>query len=193
MYSDIELKFLSEKAFENAEDLIDDARILLAKNKLARSYVLAHLACEELAKLPLIYSIRLELSIGTEIDWKSINRRLSSHEEKLKSIAFFDYLNNIGLVENSQSESQYKAQLNFVKKFNLIKNVGLYAGKLEGKVIAPSQAFSRELVESMLNLAVGRLNCFKQVWPQTISGEITSKHREAYDTISKIYNELQNS
>lgn len=193
MYSEAELKTLCKKAFENAEDLIDDAGILLAKGKYARAYVLAHLACEELAKLPLIYSVRLELSVGTEIDWKSINKRLNSHEEKLKSMAFFDYLNNRGLVGDSESESQYRAQLNFVRQFNEIKNVGLYAGKLEGKVIAPHEAFGKELTKSMLNLAVGRVNCFKKVWPETINGEITSKHRKAYEVVSKLYEELQNA
>ena len=42
----------------NAEDLLDEARLLLSFKKAARSYVLSHLACEETYKATILYVIQ---------------------------------------------------------------------------------------------------------------------------------------
>ncbi|WP_373951420.1 AbiV family abortive infection protein [Vibrio pomeroyi] len=52
---------MSKKAYDNACELVEDAKILLSNSRYPRAYVLAHLATEEIAKLPIIFGVRVRL------------------------------------------------------------------------------------------------------------------------------------
>ncbi|HDI3164402.1 TPA: AbiV family abortive infection protein [Vibrio cholerae] len=175
MYSDNELKQLSEMAYQNACELLEESLILFNASRFPRAYVLAHLASEEIAKIPMIYGTRVRLKGKEKIDWKHFNKRLTGHQSKLRSIAQFDYMNDeLDLIRNRDLK-RYETQLDFVKKFDLIKNMGLYSGYHENTVFKPSDQFTLEIVKSMINLTEGRLKCLKSNWQGMISGEVTDQ------------------
>ncbi len=77
--------------YDNAVELTDDATLLLERKRFARAYFLAHVASEELAKVPLLlttaYAVEVE---GAEVDWKLLRGRLSDHPQKLEALAYLD-------------------------------------------------------------------------------------------------------
>jgi hypothetical protein len=56
----------------------------------ARAYFLAHIACEELGKLPILAHLAVALKLGNAVDWKRVDRQLRSHDEKIKRVLFMD-------------------------------------------------------------------------------------------------------
>lgn len=193
MHSDNELRQLSEKAFQNACDLFDESLLLFKGKHFPRAYVLAHLASEELAKVPIIYDARVRLKGKEEIDWRHFKKRITGHQAKLQSIVLFDYMNDdVDLIRNTGVE-RYNKQLDFIKKYDLLKNMGLYSGYHENTVFKPSELFDSELTESMINLTKGRLESLNTRWLDMISGEVTEKGYIAHKVISDILNEAKNS
>ena len=193
MHSETELRKLSEKAFQNACELLDESLLLFKGKYFPRAYLLAHLASEELAKLPIIYGTRVRMKGKEEIDWRHFKKRLTGHQAKLRSIALFDYMNDeFDLIGNTDVE-RYNNQLGFIKKYDLLKNMGLYSGYHENTVFKPSEQFDSELAESMINLTKGRLECLKTRWLDMISGEVTEKGYKAHKVIIDILNEAESS
>ena len=86
-----EIDLAREKVFENAQALVEDAEILFSNHRYARAYALAHLACEELAKLPMLVTAGLELACGRRVDWKKLDKRFRSHSEKWHNLHIVDY------------------------------------------------------------------------------------------------------
>src|SRR5438094_4326761 len=82
------------KVRENAHELLDEAELLLSNEKYARAYALAHLASEEMAKLPMLVSTAMNLLRGVEVDWKKFTSRFQKHETKIQGILIGDYLND---------------------------------------------------------------------------------------------------
>ncbi|OOF34092.1 AbiV family abortive infection protein [Salinivibrio costicola] len=180
MYADNELNQLSEMAYQNACELLEESLILFNASRFPRAYVLAHLASEEIAKIPMIYGTRVRLKGDEKIDWKHFNKRLTGHQSKLRSLAQFDYINDeLDLIRNRDLK-RYETQLDFVKKFDLIKNMGLYSGYHENTVFKPSDQFTLESAKSMINLTEGRLKCLKSNWQGMISGEVTDQNYEVH-------------
>ncbi|GGY58519.1 hypothetical protein GCM10011297_33970 [Bacterioplanes sanyensis] len=191
MHSDNELRQLSEKAFQNACELLDESLLLFNGKHFPRAYVLAHLASEELAKVPIIFGTRVQLKGKEKIDWRHFKKRLTGHQAKLRSIALFDYMNDeVDLIRNTDV-GRYENQLEFIKKYDLLKNIGLYSGYYENTVFKPSEQFDSELAESMINLTKGRLECLKTRWLDMISGEITENGYKTHKVISDILNEAE--
>ena len=193
MYSDHELKSLSEKAFQNACELIDESLLLFRDDHFSRAYVLAHLASEEIAKIPIIYGTRVRLIGKEEIDWRHFKKRLTGHHAKLRSIALFDYMTDeVDLIRNKDVE-RYNSQLNLIKKQDQLKNMGLYSGYHENTAFKPSDKFESKIAESMIDLTKGRLKWLKSKWPGMIAGKVTDNGFNAYKIISDVLNEAENS
>ncbi|EKF9566616.1 AbiV family abortive infection protein [Vibrio cholerae] len=172
MYSDKQLREMSKKAYDNACELIEDAKILLSNSRYPRAYVLAHLATEEIAKLPIIFGVRVRLKNKDNIDWKHFKSRLNGHQSKLKSIALFDYMNDhVDLINNTDLDL-YKRQLSHVKKYDDLKNIGLYSGIYENQVYKPSEQINPALAKAMLQLSLGRLRCLESRWSGMIDSEV---------------------
>src|SRR5260370_31971773 len=81
---------------ENAEELIEEADILLKHNKCARAFTLAHLAIEELIKFNLILPVASELARGHSINWRDIDNRLRDHRRKIGGAILIDFLRKSG-------------------------------------------------------------------------------------------------
>ena len=54
-------------AYENAEELLQESRLLYENKRYARCYTLAQFAHEELAKLPIIYQEATRSFLGNHI------------------------------------------------------------------------------------------------------------------------------
>lgn len=135
--------------FENAQELIEEAEILLANKKSTRAYTLSHIASEELSKLPIIFRIATDVHFGVKIDWKKENKNLRDHEGKLRRKFMQQYMlkNPLFINQINLNYIQDKAKI-----YNTLKNNSLYAGIHESEFCKPSQIITFEIAE--LNIAV---------------------------------------
>lgn len=78
---DIEVIF--NKVNLNACQLLDDAELLFHHNKYARAYLCAHIAFEEFGKLPMLYSVALDIHFGKKVNWKKLNKYIRDHHTKI--------------------------------------------------------------------------------------------------------------
>jgi len=80
-----ELYGLRLRIFENAGSLCREAQLLLDHGYYARAYLLAHLAVEELGKIPIVASVIRAIRDGTVVDWKATQERFRNHQSKVYS------------------------------------------------------------------------------------------------------------
>ncbi|PGC53827.1 AbiV family abortive infection protein [Bacillus pseudomycoides] len=91
---DIEKIFLN--IYENACELVDDAELLYNHQKYARAYLCAHIAFEEFGKLPMLYTVALNVYNGIKTDWKQLNKRIRDHKRKIsQSYGTVMFLDNV--------------------------------------------------------------------------------------------------
>lgn len=74
-----EIEALRALVLQNAGELLAEAELLFQHKRFARTYTLAHLSSEELAKLPLLASVGVSLVNGGTINWKKLDKKLRSH------------------------------------------------------------------------------------------------------------------
>ena len=67
---------------ENSRELVQEAELQLSTRKHARAYALARLACEEMAKIPMVVRAATDSLRGRKADWAKVDRRLHNHSEK---------------------------------------------------------------------------------------------------------------
>lgn len=79
----IELEKFFIKIYENACELIEEAEILYSHQKYARSYLCAHTALEELAKLPILKNTATKVFNKQKVDWNLVNKRINRHDSKI--------------------------------------------------------------------------------------------------------------
>jgi AbiV family abortive infection protein len=72
-------------AFQNAKDLVEDARVLRRARRYARVYALSHMAEEELSKTALLLGVAWEVVDGREVQWPAFWRALRHHDAKLEA------------------------------------------------------------------------------------------------------------
>jgi AbiV family abortive infection protein len=149
------------KILSNAEELIEEAEILFAHKKYPRAFALAHLACEELAKLPMLNTAVLNLLIGEKNDWREINRRLVSHTEKLRMSEGMDYMWD-EVHPGDSDVHQYEKGLRAIPEFNSFKNGSLYSGFFHHAFVQPSELIEESLSENMVRLANSRLIRYRE-------------------------------
>jgi len=80
-----DIKKIYTKIYENACELIDEAELLLEHQKYARAYLCAHISIEEFGKLPMLYTVAINVHNGDKVDWKALSKRLRDHKEKTSS------------------------------------------------------------------------------------------------------------
>lgn len=150
------------KILENAGELINDAEILLKKKKHARSYYLAHLACEEMAKIPMLIGAAVDLLSGRKLDWSELDRRLHSHTEKIMGILVIDYFTDRNIDKDPDIE-KLKKDLEKTKSFKKLKERSLYTGLVSGSFKKPSEVIRPQLAANLLRLARERLEFFESL------------------------------
>jgi AbiV family abortive infection protein len=146
----------------NAKELVDEANLLFSHGAFARCYALAHLACEELAKLPMIFRAGMELRRGRDVDWVKLWKRMRDHSEKLDMIALFDYCFFDEITIDNSDVERYEARKRALPKWNAAKNSSLYAGAYSNGLVKPSELFSEAEVKVFLDYAHLTLERFQQ-------------------------------
>ena len=155
-----------EAAFANAGELLDEAKILRRGERCARAYFLAHIACEELGKLPILLALAASQQYGSPVDWKKIDRVLRSHASKTKQVLFMDSL--FGEGGFAAGEKSFEEDLKRLRTYTDMKNASLYSFYLDGAFHLPSAVMTCEFVDTFLGLAQSRLNAFDAMYMRPI-------------------------
>jgi len=150
------------KFLENSNELLEEANILLKNKRYARAYSLAHLACEELAKIIMITKIAYNISKGENTYWEKFNKRLKNHKEKIKYIFAIDFIFNL-TINNKVEVQRYFDDLKFVKHYNDLKNYSIYVSNIGNAFNKPSEIFDNEFVKGYVKLANNRFNFIKKI------------------------------
>jgi AbiV family abortive infection protein len=137
--------------YENAEELLQESRLLFENKRYARAYTLAQIAHEELAKLPIIYQEATRSFFKESHDWKTFYKRLRSHESKNKQNFVYSQtmLNASGNDSINLEYEKIKDNLTFV---NHLKNVSLYADIKNNKFTKPALEIKKNLAKTQLEL-----------------------------------------
>jgi len=162
MLSVSQIEEARSKILQNATELVEEAELLLVNGRHARAYSLAHLACEEMAKIPMLLRAATDKILGRDVDWQKLNRRLRSHIEKIRVIIVLGYFVDPN-IENDQDLKTLQKSLAKVKDFNLLKNQSLYTNFVGNSFQNPSEAIPTELAKSLVGLARKRLRFFQSI------------------------------
>jgi|SRR5829696_7426501 len=139
------------KAIANARELLEEADLLSENEHYARAYFAAHIACEEMAKAPMLHRAAYELTLGLSPDWRKLDRRLRDHEEKIRNVFTMEYFQSDVRPDNSDLTA-YQEDLDRVPLENQAKNHSLYVGLEPEGFVQPSARFDRETAEAMVAL-----------------------------------------
>ena len=176
-----------ELLISNATDLIDESNLLLKEKRYARSYTLAHIACEELSKIPMLVRAGTWVALGYRVDWKALDKRLKSHQAKVRQTAVLDFAHCAGTAADgdlvirlekgltrlmallNQTEHRGKywgatvkesgSRLSRVPALNELKNLSFYVS-YEGRgsrFVQPSEVIQQELAEAIHRDALARV------------------------------------
>lgn len=157
-----EIEALRAFALQNSAELLADAELLFQHGRFARTYTLAHLSSEELAKLPILAAEGVRLAKGATIDWNELDTKLRSHPTKLKGLLFVDLLG--WEVDPTSKNIHVRGEnLSRVELFNKLKNASLYAGVYQNDLYKPTSIFTKELASKALLLARNRYDLFSEV------------------------------
>lgn len=134
----------SRKVLENANELVEEADLLLRNNRFARAFTLAHLACEELVKLQIFYTIAVEVARGHDINWKTMGRQLNKHQVKIRWSVFVDFLRKSPQGNADNINELFQLVKASEVNLNKLKNDSLYASQIGNDFVKPSEIISRE-------------------------------------------------
>ena len=141
------------KIFNNARELLEEAKILFEHKRYARSYLLSQIAGEELSKLIMVYNVACDLCWNRKVDWKEFDKSLRSHIKKnrynLIGLRMFSRL--LDGVDVSDVVP-YKEVNNIAETMNYAKNASLYSGEHQGNFVAPSDLYNIEHAKSIMSL-----------------------------------------
>jgi AbiV family abortive infection protein len=145
--------------YENADELLQESRILFNNSRFARAYTLAQIAHEELAKLPIIYQEATRAFFKEKHDWKNFYKRFRSHESKNKqNFVFYQTMLNIsGDSSLNLPYTKIKDNISFV---NHLKNISLYADIKNKTFTKPSNEINKQLAKTQLELAEEMLRTY---------------------------------
>jgi AbiV family abortive infection protein len=179
-----EIEFLRALALQNSAELLAEAELLFHHKKFARTYTLAHLSSEELAKLPILAAYGVRLINGKTISWKELDEKLRSHTTKLKGLLFVDLLGT-GIDPKAKSIQVHKESMSRIELFNTLKNVSLYAGVYNGELYKPNGIFTERLATEALATSRNRFELFSEVEQLTHGKLAELGKRESYMKLLK--------
>ncbi len=157
-----ELNTLRLAIFLNAESLHKEAKLLYENGHYARSFLLAHFACEELGKLPIIVGALGQLAKNEKVDWKKVMRRFRDHKTKVDSDDFHHYVFGIDLDLVNDADLKWLEAANAVSAERVQhKNHSTYVDIRESKIIAPLDAVSQKDANATIERA---FNSLKAHW-----------------------------
>ncbi len=138
----------------NARELLRESEILFDNKAFARSYTLAHIAREEIAKCKVLYAAGRRLASGIKVDWKLTTKRLRDHKSKLRQETVGNSILAAILGDEEGFEKIIDAAPASADKRNNDKNNSLYVGiSVEGKMSLPNKVIDEDLAERNIQLA----------------------------------------
>jgi AbiV family abortive infection protein len=153
----LQLKALQDAVLENAKSLIADAEFLAENIRHERAFSLGVLACEELAKSPILSQAYLELAIGEPVDWHALGRFMRTHDQKLTLMALLDFITAVQSRHMRTLFMQHrggKIVRRRPKEINIAKQDGFYVDvNDDGTPKRPSETIRPKDVFEVLQLA----------------------------------------
>ncbi|MFB4325698.1 AbiV family abortive infection protein [Priestia sp. BR_2] len=157
-----ELQINYTKAFYNASELLEEAQLLLDNNKHARSYLLSHIAIEELARCIMLASAIMKFKIRT-LDVKKLLKRQTEHTDKIQ-LAYSFVKKLKGYSSPLSEEDRIEIITSFangnvqniidekeINQFNSFKNASLYVDQYQNVTKTPSEVISREQATNLVS------------------------------------------
>jgi AbiV family abortive infection protein len=152
----------AEMALANATDLLAEADLLRASGRCARAFFLAHIACEEVGKLPILITTAVSERLGFDVDWNRIDRVLRSHTAKIAQVLFMDSL--MGSPGIDVGEAEYQTDLRRMRMYTDVKNASLYSSLVEGEFRRPNELITPEFFHTFRTLAHGRVRALESMY-----------------------------
>ena len=143
----------------NARGLLRESEILFENKAFPRSYTLAHIAREEIAKCKILYAAGRRLASGVEVDWKLTMRRLRDHKSKLRQETVGNSILAAMLGDEEGFEKIVGGASASSEKKNDDKNNSLYVGiSADGKISLPNKVIDKGLAERNIQLACNAID-----------------------------------
>jgi AbiV family abortive infection protein len=146
-----------DKVISNAEDLVEDARVLLAAGRVARAFTLSHLAREELAKVPMMCRVGIQVLAGIPSDWAKFWKRFRDHKEKLRVDTVAQVTALAWRFGECAPELLAAAMPAAIDAKNDRKNYSLYVSFTASGFVAPRDVISRHAAERAMFFATRTL------------------------------------
>ena len=156
-----------KKILQNASELIEEAQLLLEHKRHARAYALAHIGCEELAKLPMLARVAPRVAQGLRVDWKKLGKRLFSHAAKTRNWLGLDVARNS--IDKEPFDEELFDKERFVESVSLapvlvrLRNQSLYTDEVDGTYQTPSEVVPERMAEIFVGLARERLDFVRPI------------------------------
>ncbi|MBX7514915.1 AbiV family abortive infection protein [Qipengyuania sp. GH38] len=142
----------ARKAFDNAEQLYREARILGDAGATARALCLHQISLEECSKVDSLGAWMTGLVLGHQVDQKKVFAALSRHSSKNKTNAYMLEVSaeEAGAIDAGNHEEAVaifkKAQEHFHRESNDAKNASLYVDWEGGEFVSPAERISEEML-----------------------------------------------
>lgn len=185
-----EIESARAKLLRNAESLFAESQLLFEHGFYSRAYCLAHLCCEELAKIPMLVGVGLDLVNGEKVDWKKLHRRLTRHQEKINAMHVHDYFQSEIRADDSDVR-EYEAALKKTPHLNDMKNNSLYVGLVDNAFREPSEVVTQDDAIEIMNTTDERLKYIQTVEQASLGKIETSKTGAEMRRFVKEYNKLR--
>jgi len=166
-----------EKCFINAESLIDDAILLKANKRIARSYTLFQLALEEIGKASILYFFAISNDTEKVKNLKRFKNEFLNHKFKTEKAINFDILILASLNDKDEKKKFFdliQSEYASIDKLNNLKNYSLYTSIIDDTFLLPSEIITSDILNEIetrtifrLDLIKSTLNYFLQNIPST--------------------------
>ncbi len=133
------------KIYENAFELLAEAKWLHKLGHYSRSYALAHLAFEESAKLEIMTFVSLNIIIGKKLNFEDIRKIF-------KSKLFLDHKTKLRMGFLRLPGYDFQTSVKTIDQLNKLKNKSLYTDLSADKMNKPSDFFNIENSKFMIGI-----------------------------------------
>ncbi len=179
---------LEDKILCNATELFDESQILLKSKRYARAYFLSQICNEELAKIFILSKAWNDIIYGKSLNFKELEKRLSSHIIKNREILWFD---KIFIAKDYSYVNNADYVLEFSKSLNSIKNASLYTCMNEKEVATPSEVMITSYVENFCEATSIRLDIIKSLVSHLKQNQLkdNEQYKKKLEELYSIFNE----